>query len=115
MWVAPQTARLPLEAAVVGRKPPWNQPQLTPFAVSMSPTFRPVIAAPGYFVEAQSSYAGSGSLMTVPMPLPSGLATVYASGVAVCCPVVGSTLKTPCVCPETRLSAPGVDGPNVVP
>jgi hypothetical protein len=52
----------PVAAAklVVGRKPPWNQPQLRPAAVKRSPTFLPVL-------------------------------------------------------PETRLIAPGVDGPDVVP
>jgi hypothetical protein len=29
--------------AVVGVKPPWNQPQLSPAAFSRSPTFLPVI------------------------------------------------------------------------
>ena len=41
--------------------------------------------------------------------------TVYGSGLSVCfgfsVPVVGSIEMTPCVWPETRLSAPGVEGP----
>jgi hypothetical protein len=62
-----------------------------------SPTLRPDIVTVGWLE--QSSSAGSGSPITVPFETMSGI----AAGVA------------PCVCPATRLKAPGVDGPNVEP
>src|SRR5262245_25856750 len=94
-WLAPQTA-LPL-VVVVGLKPPWNQPQVTPLASSRLPTFVPLMAM--VVPPAQSSNVGVGSAITVPLePLPGILA-----GVA------------PCDWPAIRLSAPGVEGPNVVP
>ncbi len=118
MCVAPQTAWVPVPAyAVVGRKPPWNQPQVTPRAFSRSPTFLPVRAARLFddvrFLLEQSSYAGSGSLITVPTPFASGETTAYES--LTVAPVFGSTACTPWVWPEIRLSAPGVDGPKTEP
>ena len=42
--VASHLASVPVPAyAVVGVKPPWNQPQVTPFALSRSPMFLPDI------------------------------------------------------------------------
>src|SRR5690242_15569817 len=45
-----------------------------------------------WFLSEQSSKAGSGSLMTVPIPFASGDFTVYESGVAVCLPVTDQRL-----------------------
>ena len=52
-----------------------------------------------------TSPTGSASLTRVKPPLPSGT----VSPLSFCCMV------TPLVCPEIRLRAPGVEGPNVVP
>src|SRR3954470_7673644 len=114
LCVAPHTA-YPL-AVPVGLKPPWNQPHVTRRSLSRSPTLRPCIAARlsllVWFLPEQSSHAGSGSLIIVPMPLASGEATAYASVVGSC--VTGVSACTPCVLPEIRLMAPGEDGPNTV-
>src|SRR5437764_14984824 len=102
---APQIA-YPVElaaAVVVGRKPPWNQPQVTPLAFRRSPTLRPVSATRPAFGLEQSSSCGSGSPTTVP-------ATTAASS-----PSLSSAGSAPCVLPATRFRAPGVDGPNPVP
>src|ERR1700716_3394604 len=95
-WLDPHTA-FPFFTPV-GLKPPWNQPQVMFLAFSRSPTFLLLgdIATVG--LPEQSSNAGSGSPITVPFDVLSGM----AGGVA------------PWVCPLTRLSAPGVEGPNVV-
>src|SRR2546428_506000 len=81
------------------RKPPWNQPQVTPFAFSRSPMFlsfgSTVVVTS---LVSQISPAGCGSPITVPFAVTAGL-----------------VVAKPCVCPEMRLSAPGVDGPNPVP
>ncbi len=42
----PQTAKPP-ELAAVGANPPWNQPHVTPRALSRSPMFVPVAMATG--------------------------------------------------------------------
>jgi hypothetical protein len=80
--------------------------------------FRPCMAARllllVWSLSEQSSYAGSGSPITVPTPSASGEWTVEGSGVSVCHDVLGSTETTPWVSPETRFSAPGVDGPYTV-
>src|SRR5690348_11806027 len=97
-------------------KPPWNQPHETFFSLRRSPTFLPCIAASASDLEwlpfEQSSKAGSGSSVTVPTPCAFGDLTAEGLGVVVCWPVNASMLVTPCVCPATRLSAPGVDGPK---
>src|SRR4051812_38360160 len=90
-WLEPQIA-LPAEVTAVGRKPPWNQPQVTPLSLSRSPTFLPDIVA---LPEPQSSSAGSGSPTIDESWMPPA-----AAGLA------------PCVVPAMRLSAPGVEGPN---
>jgi hypothetical protein len=41
-WVEPHTAVPPL--CDVGAKPPWNQPQVTCFALSSSPILVPLMA-----------------------------------------------------------------------
>src|SRR5260370_11191658 len=80
-------------------KPPWNQPQVTPFAFSRSPMF---LLWGSTDVElsrvSHLSPVGCGSPMTVPL----------AAGTAL------PSAENPWVCPEMRLSAPGLDGPNVV-
>ena len=65
-------------------------------------------------LSAQSSKAGSGSLITVPTPWLSGEASVYVPGAGTWAPVFESTSVKPWVWPEIRLSAPGVEGPNVI-
>src|SRR5690349_526964 len=95
--LAPHTA-VP-EFTAVGRKPPWNQPQLTPLALSRSPMFWPLIVMLLGLGDEQSSSAGFGSPITVPLATPPGT----DDGVA------------PWLWPAIRLSAPGVEGPKVVP
>src|SRR5215469_14338301 len=92
----------PLASREVARKPPWNQPQLTCLALRSLPTFVPVSSIwpelwppPGE----QSSRYGRASPVTDPPPM-------LASA-----PPLGAI--APLVSPETRLTAPGVDGPKV--
>src|SRR5262245_35424877 len=118
LCVAPQTANPVGESAAVtvGLNPPWNQPHVMPLRFSRSPTFVPSMAprlkVDVWLVSAQSSHAGSGSLMTVPTPAPFGDCTTKGSDVMVC--VTELTATMPCVLPEIRFTAPGVDGPNTV-
>src|SRR5690349_19772341 len=98
--VAPQTALPSLEP--VGRKPPWNQPQVTLLALSRSPTLRPLTVTIPAFGFEQSSSCGSGSAITVPAAVMTSSSSFSSAGSA------------PCVFPATRLSAPGVDGPKLV-
>ena len=81
------------------RKPPLNQPQVTPLAFSRSPMLR-LFGSIDVEVSrvSQISPVGWGSPNTVPP-------AVTAKG--------RSGVK-PWVCPEMRFSAPGVDGPNTV-
>src|SRR5579883_2731489 len=80
------------------RKPPSNQPQVTPFAFSKSPTFLLLGSTEADVAPLlQTSPVGSVSLNIVPVD-----------------ETAGDVVENPCVCPETRLSAPGVDGPYVV-
>src|SRR5260370_35545984 len=80
-------------------KPPWNQPQVTPFAFSRSPMFL-LLESTEVEVSRVShlSPVGCGS----PMTLALAAGTAFPSA------------ANPCVLPESRLRAPGVDGPNVV-
>src|SRR5579885_500817 len=94
-WCEEPHTALPF-VVLVGAKPPSNQPQVIFLAFSRSPMFGPLIAAVA--PTEQSSNVGSRSPMTVPF---STLLLV---------PVT----TAPCVWPEIRLSAPGVDGPNSV-
>src|SRR5258708_40125112 len=83
--------------ALKSRKPPWNQPQLTPFAFSRSPMFLPLTETVSR-VE-HLSKAGCGSPITDPATMsPAKKPT---------------TLVAPEVWPENRLRAPGDDGPKV--
>src|SRR5258708_39283464 len=113
--VAPQTAK-PAALVLVGRKPPWNQPDVMLLEFSRSPTLRPWSAARLFVLtwlpSEQSSNAGSGSPNTVPTPWALGEPTVFGS--LTCAPVSEFTAMASSVEPETRFSAPGVDGPNWV-
>ena len=64
LCLLPQTAK-PAALVPVGANPPWNQPQVTPLALSRSPMFLPVATPSGLVVvwlaSEQSSYAGSRS------------------------------------------------------
>src|SRR5262249_51451518 len=98
LCVLPHTA-LPLLVAV-GRKPPWNQPQVIPLPFSRSPTFWPDIVTVSRLE--QSSNVGWGSPMTVSVVGAIALEGGLLVGVA------------PWVRPETRFRAPGVDGPKTL-
>src|SRR6267142_4267357 len=80
-------------------KPPLNQPQVIPFSLSRSPTLRLFGSTEAEVSRvSQMSPVGWGSPNTVP-------AAVTAKG---------RSGVNPCVWPETRLRAPGVDGPKTV-
>jgi hypothetical protein len=85
--------------AAQSAKPPWNQPHVVPLALSRSPIFL-FFGSVDVVVSRVShlSPVGCGSPMTVVLAVTAGLVVVK-----------------PWVCPATRLSAPGVEGPNVVP
>jgi hypothetical protein len=101
--------------AVLGLKPPWNQPHERPAAFSSSPMFVPVSATASR-VE-QSSQNGCASLVSEYPLLPSGVRSasgdveVAIDGLFAWC---SGFVSTPPVSPDTRLIAPGADGPNVV-
>src|SRR5882724_8392197 len=84
--------------ALQSRKPPWNQPQLMPFAFKRSPIFLPLMETVSR-VEHLSN-AGCGSPVTDPATTSSAKNP--------------TTLVAPAVWPEIKLRAPGDDGPNVV-
>ena len=92
----PQTA-VGSSSEFVRRNPPWNQPQETPASLSRSPTFGPVSEAlrgrVGAVVEERVGIAVDRALGDVLVVVRGG----------------------PGCSPATRLSAPGVDGPYVVP
>ena len=113
--VAPHTARLPPLDGVVGPKPPWNQPHVMPLALSRSPMLRPVALTRWLTPCAeQSSSKGCGSPIIEPTPeTGSGSMSAPAGGTGA--PVVESTSMKPWVLPDTRLIAPGVDGPKLLP
>src|SRR5271165_232053 len=99
---------------VVGRKPPWNQPQDSPAALSSSPMLVPDIATASR-VE-QSSQYGCASLVSENPPFPSAVMSPFgAAGVETVGSLAVCLVSTPPVLPDTRLIAPGDDGPNVVP
>src|SRR5271165_5779444 len=84
--------------------PPSNQPHVNPLALSKSPTFLPVIAKVG--APEAISPVGSASDISVPTPPGPGATSITVSVIAG---------DAPCVCPEIRFSAPGVEGPVTVP
>src|SRR5947209_612169 len=84
------------------RKPPSNQPQVTPFALSRSPMFR-LFGSIEVLTSrvSQMSPAGCGSPIIVVFVV-TAMPNDVASG------------EKPCVCPDMRLTAPTVDGPKFV-
>src|SRR5581483_5152546 len=87
VWVAAQSAN-----------PPWNQPQVIPFAFKRSPTF--LLFGSVEVVLSRVSHlspAGCGSPITVRFNVTAGL-----------------VVANPCVWPEMRFRAPGVEGPKTV-
>ena len=85
--LAPQTAYLVVEdAAVVGVNPPWNQPQVTPLALSRSPTFLPVSSPSAlvlvWLLSEQSSNAGGLVRWPVKLLLPVGFTLMALQGVS---------------------------------
>src|SRR5258707_8108827 len=97
--------------------PPWNQPQVRPFAFSRSPTFWPPISAVDWVVS-QLSNQGRSSPKTVPGPC--GATTPGWFAVENSVAHFGALIvdeppqMAPNVLPLTRFSAPGLDGPYPV-
>src|SRR5215470_3667261 len=117
----PGTAAPGTPDVVAGLKPPMNHPHVTPCSLSKSPTFRPVIvmyvrafagAAGDGNVQSSNAGEGRGSPMTEPTPVPSIAVTLPAA--LPVRPERSGASDAPWVCPEIRLSAPGVEGPNPV-
>src|ERR1700681_522964 len=110
-WPVWPVAVAAVAKVVVGRCPPWNQPQESPAALSSSPMFMPVNATASR-VE-QSSQYGCASLVNEKPPAP--LAVMSAFGVVALATdglFTSCVVSTPPVLPEMRLIAPGADGPN---
>src|SRR5262249_55139126 len=102
------------EKLSLGRKPPWNQPHERPAAFSSSPMFFP--DSPTASRVEQSSQYGWASLVSEKPPCPSAVTSAFgAVAVATLGLFTSCAVSTPPVSPETRLIAPGADGPNVVP
>src|SRR5271169_597949 len=97
LWAVLQTALVVPVELVLGANPPWKKPHVIPALLRRFPMFWPDMAAVA--PAEQSSKVGSRSLMSTP------LATEVEFPVTV----------APAVSPETRLRAPGVDGPYPVP
>src|SRR5512135_1955667 len=91
----------------VRSKPPMNEPQLTPLALSRSPMFLP----PSWTVAPTEHTSPVGSRSPTSVPVPS-----WPTG-----PLLATTLdEVPDrvagqVLPATRFNTPGVEGPKVVP
>src|SRR5919201_1556961 len=83
-------------------KPPWNQPHVTPLALSRSPMFLLLGS-----IEVLTSRVSQMS------PAGCGAPILVVFGVTAMPKAVASGEK-PCVCPETRLMAPGLEGPKTV-
>src|SRR5262245_23084330 len=94
---------------MLGEKPPWNHPHDSPASFSRSPMFLPLIATASR-VE-QSSQYGWASLVSEKPPRPSPITSLFGPTVTV--PAV-CVMSTPPVSPDTRLIAPGEEGPKVV-
>src|SRR5690349_1217229 len=105
LWRLSQWA-VPFGSRLVGANPPWNQPQVMPRAFSRSPTL--VLVKYAVPLPEQSSNAGSGSLIMVPSRM-SGLTDIPAVTLIAVEPGGTSACE---VSPETRLIAPGVEGPK---
>src|ERR1700730_14919211 len=79
-------------------KPPLNQPQVIPLAFRRSPTFL-------FFESVDVDVSRVSHLSPVACGSPITVAAAVTAGLVV---------AKPCVCPEIRLSAPGVEGPKFV-
>src|ERR1700678_568332 len=100
-------AGVPLGLMTVTSTPPWNQPQLSPAVLSRLPTLVPDNCALNEPALEQTSPRGSASPISVQPPCPSETSSLDGVLVAV-------AWMMPLVCPETRLTAPGLEGPNCV-
>src|SRR5215468_2520864 len=97
-WLDPQTA-LP-STVEVGLKPPVNQPQLMLLALSRSPILWPLICSVvGLIAPDASQSSCAGGRLAISVPLATAL--------------LGADVLSPWVWPAMRLSACGMDGPNV--
>src|SRR5262249_56840013 len=104
------TAGVVAVAAVVGLKPPWNHPHVTWCAFRRWPVLWPVTMVTCdavAIVQSSSAADGRGSPMIVPICVVGSMAVTLPDAL----PRVSIA---PHVCPATRFSAPGVDGPNPV-
>ena len=113
----PQTAN-PF-AVDVGAKPPWNQPQVTPAAFSLSPMFGPVrTPSPAVLVWLPSGAVVEGRVEVAHHRAFHGSSSYSASrsptDQETVAPVCGLTARALLVSPETRFSIPGVSLPKVV-
>src|SRR5580704_5667975 len=109
LWLVLHTARFSLAAFSVaeGAKPPWNQPQVTPFSFMRLPTFLPVIdtvTPPGRpsalsALLALLHWSKYGSASPCSTPLTTEL-------------VEPPWASAPSESPLMRLIAPGEEGPN---
>src|SRR5690242_12445079 len=88
----------------LGLNPPWNQPQVIPFAFKRLPTFWPFMVMRVLVGRVQSSSTSDGR--GSPMTEVEGRLTFPAA--------LPCVMLAPLVCPEMRFKAPGVDGPKVV-
>ena len=93
--VASQVA-LPVPSTEVGLKPPWNQPQVMLCAFSRSPTFLP----------RELDAARAGAVVELRLRVADDRVVLDAAA---------GRHVVPCVWPLTRLIAPSVDGPKLVP
>ena len=109
-------------AWVQSRKPPSNQPQVTPWSLSRSPTLRPPIATASRLEQMSNNGCESPRMVLVPCgcDVPGvaersggqGGGGGFASGGP---KAPAFPQMTPNVFPLARLSAPGVEGPKPVP
>src|SRR6266536_1098358 len=93
----PHTA-VPSAVREVGRKPPENQPQLTPVAFRRLPMLGPVIAILATSGGLQSSYCAASPPVEITVPLATA--------------GVGIDVIAPWVCPEIKFKWPGTVGPK---
>src|SRR3954452_10760659 len=105
---------VPSAVREVGRKPPENQPELTPAAFRRFPMLRPVIAILATSGGLQSSNFAASPPVAITVPLATAgvgfeLITARLAPAGVSFDVIA-----PWVCPEIRLRWPGVVGPKTV-
>src|SRR5262249_33414499 len=97
---------VPFELVIVRSNPPWNHPHVTPAAFRRSPMFLLLDVKKKLSRDVQTSPDGCPS----PMALPPAMSPAAAG--RLWGPPVPDT--APKVLPAIRLSAPGMEGPNVV-